>query len=455
MATTIVPHPMLEDAVLGRDASHINHPVLTAPSIEERASKRARANEAKSEGRTTNVPFKKRLGCLSELPTMPLDILYEIFGHLSPADLLSLGRLNKDFRRVLVTRKPWFLWKTALGSCDAPPCPEDMSPPAWSHLLFGGTYCYSCGAPRVTKILFSLRRRACKSCLRFHLYCSSKVPKEYRDMIRFYAGYTECAAHPSMSSCGKHWWDEDVEAFRSKLTTFKPKSCGPDGVLDDTRVTVSEFLARERKMVAGIQEHAPICLKWEAAREMKRSAKSTDIKNKRFEYIRAQFPSPHYREEDVRGLRDVSIGKPMSDQAWKVLEPRLRPLVNNSRHQRLKREGGKGYLQRWEVVTTQYSNFLKTLPPLSGLHQLVRAPPALTEFLCENQALADAVAFGGDHDSPEFRAQVSEAISRLAPDVKSRDCAGDSLTVSLPNAGGASRHASATDEEVLNCETPQ
>jgi hypothetical protein len=67
-------------------------------------------------------------------------------------------------------------------------------------------------------------------------------------------GYTECAAHPSMSSCGKHWWDEDVEAFRSKLTTFKPKSCGPDGVLDDTRVTVSEFLARERKMVAGIQE---------------------------------------------------------------------------------------------------------------------------------------------------------------------------------------------------------
>jgi cytochrome c-type biogenesis protein CcmH/NrfF len=101
--------------------------------------------------------------------------------------------------------------------------------------------------------------------------------------------------------------------------------------------------------------------------------------------------------------------------AWKRLEPRLRPKVNKSRHQRLMREGGKSYVHRWEVVVTQYSNFVKTLPPLrpTGLHLVVRAPPTPTEFLCENQALADAVAFGGQ----EFRAQVSEAIRGLATDV--------------------------------------
>ncbi|KAI0250348.1 hypothetical protein BJV78DRAFT_1220104 [Lactifluus subvellereus] len=61
-----------------------------------------------------------------------------------------------------------------------------MSPPAWAHLLFGGTYCYSCGAQRVTKILFSLRRRAYKSC-----GISSaplNVPQEYGDMVRFDTG---------------------------------------------------------------------------------------------------------------------------------------------------------------------------------------------------------------------------------------------------------------------------
>ena len=80
---------MLENAALGRDASHINHPVLTAPSMGERPSKRSRVNEAKNEGKAMNVPFKMRLGCLSELPTKPLDILYEVRGILvSPSYIL-------------------------------------------------------------------------------------------------------------------------------------------------------------------------------------------------------------------------------------------------------------------------------------------------------------------------------------------------------------------------------
>jgi hypothetical protein len=103
MATTIVPDPMLEDAVLGQEASHINHPVLTAPSMEERASKRARANKAtgKSEGRATNVPFRKRPGCLSELPTMPLDILYEVGGILvCRCNILRLLLRSSDTSRL-------------------------------------------------------------------------------------------------------------------------------------------------------------------------------------------------------------------------------------------------------------------------------------------------------------------------------------------------------------------
>jgi hypothetical protein len=67
-------------------------------------------------------------------------IVVEIFGHLSPADLLSLGRVNKGFRCVLMAPTSLFLWKASLNSCGALPCSEDMSPPAWSHLLFG-THC--------------------------------------------------------------------------------------------------------------------------------------------------------------------------------------------------------------------------------------------------------------------------------------------------------------------------
>lgn len=133
---------------------------LTVQSIEQPPSKRTKVNRAKNGGNAKGILFKRFHGCLSELPTMPLDILYEvggilcfcaltrsdmvvkIFSHLSPADLLSLGRMNKAFRLVLMSRPSSFLWNASLYDIGAPPCPQDMSPPAWSHLLFGGTNCY-------------------------------------------------------------------------------------------------------------------------------------------------------------------------------------------------------------------------------------------------------------------------------------------------------------------------
>jgi hypothetical protein len=154
--------------------------------------------------------------------------LPKIFGHLLPSDLLTLSRVNKDFRQLLMSRRSLFLWKRSYNLVsDAPPCPEDMSEPAWAHLLFGGNYCYvcylttssffkilldsnrafqSCGAKPVTKILFSLRRRACKSCMRMQyvtassilsdithraspsLMCASTLPKDLREMFRSISG---------------------------------------------------------------------------------------------------------------------------------------------------------------------------------------------------------------------------------------------------------------------------
>jgi len=110
-------------------------------------------------------------GRLSALPTMPLDILFEvcnictssrdisyicetwllfqIFTHLHPSDLLSLCRVNKALRAMLLSRNSSFLWNACLRLCGSPVSPVDMSPPAWSHLLFGGAYCH------VSNLLYS------------------------------------------------------------------------------------------------------------------------------------------------------------------------------------------------------------------------------------------------------------------------------------------------------------
>jgi hypothetical protein len=100
---------------------------------------------------------------------------------------------------------------------------------------------------------------------------------------------------------------------------------------------------------------------------------------------------------------------------WQRVEPLLRPGVNVVRDQRLIREGGHGYLQRRRVVLEDYANFLKTLSPIL----LALSPPA-TEFLCENQALADALALDSGFDHSSVRGRVLDVITRLGPELETQ-----------------------------------
>jgi hypothetical protein len=131
---------------------------------------------------------------------------------------------------------------------------------------------------------------------------------------------------------------------------------------------------------------------------------------------------------------------------WQRIESLVRPQVNDARHQRLILEGGESYRRLWDVVVTEYSHFLKSLPPLK-----LALAPTTVEFLCHNQALADAVAFGGDLDNAEFRAWICDAISKFKPEVDTQKQKRASLLRSLLPNDGASECA--TDETVLGLAT--
>ena len=52
-------------------------------------------------------------------------------------DLLRLARTSKDLRRLLMNRNSAHIWKTVIQDMeDIPDCPNDMSPPAYVHLLY-------------------------------------------------------------------------------------------------------------------------------------------------------------------------------------------------------------------------------------------------------------------------------------------------------------------------------
>lgn len=61
--------------------------------------------------------------------------------YLHPKDLLTLARSSKDLRSLFLSRTTLFLWKAARSNVpDMPPCPEDMSEPAYASLMFD-THC--------------------------------------------------------------------------------------------------------------------------------------------------------------------------------------------------------------------------------------------------------------------------------------------------------------------------
>ncbi|KAF9468004.1 hypothetical protein BDZ94DRAFT_1246928 [Collybia nuda] len=104
-------------------------------------------------------------GLLKRLTEVPLDILYEIFSHLHPKDLLHLTRTTRAFRSVLMRRSATCVWKATIANiAGLPKCPPDLNEPQYVNLAFD-EHCHFCLAPNIQDIFWSCRVRCCKSCI--------------------------------------------------------------------------------------------------------------------------------------------------------------------------------------------------------------------------------------------------------------------------------------------------
>ncbi|KAF8872480.1 hypothetical protein CPB84DRAFT_1854453 [Gymnopilus junonius] len=86
---------------------------------------------------------------LELLPTLPLDVLFEIFGFLDPQDLVAWAQTNKFFRNNLLAPSTICIWKTARLRYDAPEPLKNISEIAWAISLFGDTCQFLVGANRI------------------------------------------------------------------------------------------------------------------------------------------------------------------------------------------------------------------------------------------------------------------------------------------------------------------
>ncbi|KAI0058097.1 hypothetical protein BV25DRAFT_1830452 [Artomyces pyxidatus] len=390
---------------------------MSSEEPETRPVKRAKLSSPRKEDKRPG-PSRRRKGRLSELPSMPLDILFEIFGHLSPSDLVALSRVNKAFRQVLISRQSAYLWRESYSQVpDVPTCPDDMNELSWALLLFGGNYCYTCGTKPVPKILFELRRRACKSCMEAHLRAdthaiTSEIPNFSADLLEL-VPYAENINFKRRQYYWRCWWDADIWKLKTEIDAIREMHSHDSA--DICAQALAKFKAERKVVVDARKVHARRCAQWENERLSDRSNELSDIRKSRFDDIQSRFLELGFHASDVIAIRrhkEVSVARPMSDRVWTRIFPILKPEVEKHKATRLAREIQLRKRDRDELVRERYRLYSTTQPPLLVPY----LPPA--SVVAQYEAIKAAI-----HDDTEASEELGETLTfiilSLVPQIRS------------------------------------
>ncbi|TFK42053.1 hypothetical protein BDQ12DRAFT_645494 [Crucibulum laeve] len=221
---------------------------------------------------------KRKAGKLSGLLELPLDVLFEIFAHLHPADLLKMARLNKEFRKLLMHRSTIGLWKDALANVSGlPECPAAMTEIEWVNLVFS-QHCHYC-LSTVRTVEWTFRKRICTTCARDQLVEYNRYMYMISDPDFILAVPTRTGKKQTNYYLAEHY--NAVEKEYHALET------------DEAR---AEYLKQKKAEAKDIMNHAKLCERWFQSQQMSRSDELQKLREERKAAI-------------VKKLRDLGWGK--------------------------------------------------------------------------------------------------------------------------------------------------
>ncbi|VDB85133.1 unnamed protein product [Peniophora sp. CBMAI 1063] len=331
------------------------------PPPPEGTSKRPtkRTKTSKHPKKVVPAQRSRKKGRLSVLPTLPLDVLFEIFTHLGPADLLHLSRTTKAFRAVLLSRQSAFLWNTVcdgVNEMERFPCPEGVSLPVWANLAYGGPWCDADGCQaRAHKVLWNLRRRLCKSCATEVLvdaleaydilddYCllmtvelCDILPCDYTS--RGHSNKTPLLYSLSEVQAYAHEIEELSQIYRmtQPLGFGSADNAGFDRALADLH-------ERKAASLVARKAHARACEDAERIRSEMRLDELWKIKEDRFHEIKTRLMAMGVDEVDahsplMRAHKEVNKSQPLTERVWTRIRPILRSEATRIRDRRLAQE---------------------------------------------------------------------------------------------------------------------
>ncbi|PPQ63633.1 hypothetical protein CVT24_004386 [Panaeolus cyanescens] len=313
---------------------------------------------------------KHNRGALERILDMPFDIQFEIFGTLTPMDLLSVGRSSRDLHDFMKGPGSKCVWAQSRANHfpEMPECPEGMSEPAYAELFFGQG-CLGCGKKNMASSqiyhIWEARTRLCSRCIR-NTWINTES-KEYRRGLPMsirsilpscnlmdpsgapYVG--ECYVPRSMYQTLSEQYkslkspaqqDEWVEAIQQERLAIKEQ-------FDD----VQDFYVEYQEMLMEEEEEAENQAILERKAQVLELIKSLgwgeDLEKMTVDFFEME--------------RDISLlcESPLKDHDLEMLKPRINTIMRARREARLLAE--RQYVaQRAQILLACYKDALKDYP---------------------------------------------------------------------------------------------
>ncbi|KAK7679941.1 hypothetical protein QCA50_016887 [Cerrena zonata] len=310
-------------------------------------SKNAKAEQyvaiaGSSASTTRRQSIRGRKGNLKDMPQMPFDILFEIFSHMKPRDLLSLSRTSKPFRQLLMSRTSVLLWKTSRKNVPGlPDCPSFLSEPAYANLCFV-SHCHHCLELHSNgkKIFWEVGARYCSPCKLEFFHVSRCHARG--DLESFNKGreekipdeIIESIIGENTTSLGRH--KPTIEAFKERW---------PELIHVEQR---AQAIAELRAQKDDRAKFAQACIAWSLQRK---NARKEELKILREDRKKAtcdrlkelgygedlEFSNGFYDDNShpLWNISNIIQPKPWTDGTWKTKEPVILQAMNTIRRERL------------------------------------------------------------------------------------------------------------------------
>ncbi|KAI5834893.1 hypothetical protein K523DRAFT_368757 [Schizophyllum commune Tattone D] len=345
--------------------------------------KRSRKYPAQRQPTTTAVapPTKARVvanGKLKLLVEMPLDILYEIFGHLDPQSLLHVSYTSKALRAILITRNSRSVWRKCISAdADFPPKPDNLNEPQWTEVLLGNT-CSYCNRPS-SCALWPFSVRTCDRCLGQRFFDEASIIRATKEPVE------QCRLHLHIHAYAHYRRVYNLTDVKAAIELFK----GVDQADADAVKAVQSPLL-ERQMAAEMharkcENYVNIVLPRRQREEERRFLKA------RLAQIEIHLRALGFSEEidwihsvQSKLLEDHPLIKSfdeITDSSWTQISRPLSKLLSDIRDDMLEKKRKKLLKDRMRIVIDALKAYVSSKPVPSAIDDADQVYPSALDII--------------------------------------------------------------------------